>query len=622
VFLRNPVQQDLTDRWHWPIVALFVAVNAIVKSIDLGFSSYFLDEAVHLWFAQMSVPELVAQARNDPNPPLYNILIAGWIRLFGISEVATRAFSVMCVSLAAGALFHFLRRHFGLWVGLLSAAVWTCTAYPIHVAHLARPYGLMLLLNVTTYSMLLGALRWGQWWRHVLLALSTGAMIFAHPTSVFNLPALFLLILFMPAAVLANRAWTAVGVMAGGALFAVYYITAPYYANGSASWLQPPSCTDLLRVANQLLTLQYDQIGLLHKIGLVLIVVAGAVVSLRRAEGSWRPYLLGLLWTLSPYLVNAAFSHLSNPVFQENYVVSAHIGLAVLAGASLAALPYALTRVAVGACLCVLLASYINTEQTNNEDWRLTAAHASATASDSTCSVIFPWYQYRSFAFYYDREGYAEPKSTIAELAAKNAFIVLRDVIGLDERPRFSICHLIVAYNPDQKGEEALRLLSRYALSCDTLRAEAVTTYTYRLDRARPVTRLSFSGKMGNAEVDDRSVQRLGPENEFSANIEFSTDSIAPTDGRYYCDAVIKGMPDLKGVNLVMSYFKDDQHISSSYIEVQGADNAHTDWQWAQNSIEFDPVLHKGARLRIYVWNPGKTTVWIDEMGLPGSRFR
>jgi hypothetical protein len=127
---------------------------------------------------------------------------------------------------------------------------------------------------------------------------------------------------------------------------------------------------------------------------------------------------------------------------------------------------------------------------------------------------------------------------------------------------------------------------------------------------------------MGNAEVDDRSVQRLGPENEFSANIEFSTDSIAPTDGRYYCDAVIKGMPDLKGVNLVMSYFKDDQHISSSYIEVQGADNAHTDWQWAQNSIEFDPVLHKGARLRIYVWNPGKKTVWIDEMGLPGSRFR
>lgn len=620
VFLRSPVQQEPTDRWHWPLVALFVAANALAKSIDVGYSSYFLDEAVHVWFAQMSVPELVAQARNDPNPPLYNLLIAGWIRVFGVSEVATRAFSVVCVSLAAGALFHFLRRHFGLWVGLFSAVVWTCTAYPVHVAHLARPYGLLVLLTISAYGLLLHALRHGGPWRVAAYAVCCGAMLYAHPTSVFNLPVHLVLALVMPAKDRAQRLWVGAGLLAGAALFGIYYLTTPYYANGSAEWIAPPDMPTFWRVARLLVTLHDVPMQHLLDIGPLLLAVGGIICLFKWNEGQWRPYVLGMLWAVVPIVANALFSIWVSPLFQEKYTLSTQIGLCVWAGAALAALPTVPFRMFATAGLCYIVSSFINTKVTTGEDWRTTAAHVRQETDDSTCTIIYPWFQFRSFSFYFDREAYQKPDSTYGKLIDQLVYTVLHDVLRADsEVPRYNRCHLIAAYAPDSHGAEAMRHLGRFATRCDTLRAEAITTYTYHLDVHRPLTRLSFVDRDGSGYEEGRSVERIQPEREYSSTIEFKVDEVRATEGMYEADVLLKGVPDLNGVNLVLSYFRDGQHLQSSHVQIQDAGNATADWTKANATVPYDSALHHGSTLRVFVWNPSKRTVWIDEMGLIGS---
>ena len=182
-------------RSHLVLLLAIIAVNLVFKLQYITYSSFDLDEAVHIWYAQLPLPEVIAQASNDPNPPLFNILISGWIKLFGVTEFAARCFSLLFSALAAGALFIFLKRNMSLRIALIAVTLFTVSAIQVRFAHNARPYTMLMFFVICSYGMMLESVRRPSFLSVMGYFLATTLMLYSHPTSIFNLPAqaLFLL---------------------------------------------------------------------------------------------------------------------------------------------------------------------------------------------------------------------------------------------------------------------------------------------------------------------------------------------------------------------------------------------------------------------------------------------
>jgi uncharacterized membrane protein len=58
-------------------------VAAVLFSWDLGAKSLWIDEAVSWDMAVSSIPQLFARIPNDVHPPVYYLLLRGWIAIFG-----------------------------------------------------------------------------------------------------------------------------------------------------------------------------------------------------------------------------------------------------------------------------------------------------------------------------------------------------------------------------------------------------------------------------------------------------------------------------------------------------------------------------------------------------------
>ena len=127
----GPVPHDLDrlDAWRtgW-ILAANVAVAAGLRGYDLGRLSFWYDEVVTMRLARAGSPAALIERlfRIDATrAPLHPLLLEGWVGVFGVSEAAARAFSVLCGVLTVLLVFDLGRvafdRRTGLWAAWLAA---------------------------------------------------------------------------------------------------------------------------------------------------------------------------------------------------------------------------------------------------------------------------------------------------------------------------------------------------------------------------------------------------------------------------------------------------------------------------------------------------------------------
>ncbi|MGB0389601.1 MAG: glycosyltransferase family 39 protein, partial [Ardenticatenaceae bacterium] len=76
----------------------------------LDAQSLWYDEGFSVWLSQKPVSEIIAITAADIQPPLYYLLLHGWIRLTGQSEWALRFFSAFFAVLAVPLMWQVARR--------------------------------------------------------------------------------------------------------------------------------------------------------------------------------------------------------------------------------------------------------------------------------------------------------------------------------------------------------------------------------------------------------------------------------------------------------------------------------------------------------------------------------
>jgi mannosyltransferase len=230
-----------------------VAVAAIVVvGVALRFfttSELWLDEALSANIASLPVGDLFDALRQDGHPPLYYLLLHGWMEVFGDGDVAVRALSgvigvaMLPLAWVAG------RRAAGLSGARWALVVAALSPYAIRYSTETRMYSLVMLLVLAGYLVASDALREPTGRRLAAIWLLSGLLLLTHYWSFYLLGAAGLLLALRWWRSPADRAATGrvlVAIASGGVLFLPWLGGFLYQAGHTGTpWGEPLRPTEI-----------------------------------------------------------------------------------------------------------------------------------------------------------------------------------------------------------------------------------------------------------------------------------------------------------------------------------------------------------------------------------------
>jgi hypothetical protein len=155
--------------YRWFVAAILLAAFGL-RAWDLQGQSLFCDETMEASIATLPIDQIVNF--SDGFPPLYHLLLAGWLQVFPAPESA-RWLSVILGTLTAYGLFRWTEQSVGPLAALFAAALLAISPLHVFFSQEMRAYVLYLCLATFTLRYFFAALAtdsFKSWWCFVLFA--------------------------------------------------------------------------------------------------------------------------------------------------------------------------------------------------------------------------------------------------------------------------------------------------------------------------------------------------------------------------------------------------------------------------------------------------------------------
>lgn len=172
-------------------------------------SPLWLDEALTVNIASLPLSDLVDALKHDGAPPLYYVLLHGWIRLVGDGDTAVRLLSAAFSAATLPLAYAMGRRRGGTTVATAALVVMATSPFAIRYATEARMYALVALLVTVAWLGLAAVLERVTLPRLTLLALAAGLLLLTHYWSFYLVGAAVV------ALAVARRWYAAAAIVAG-----------------------------------------------------------------------------------------------------------------------------------------------------------------------------------------------------------------------------------------------------------------------------------------------------------------------------------------------------------------------------------------------------------------------
>ena len=357
------------------LLALALVLGVVMRFRVLGLAELSADEGAS--WAAASAPDMTAVVAMehwlDPGKlPIYDLLLHGWIRVFGDGLVAMRAMSAVLGTIAIVLVFAAVREvcrsmggqpgaAIGDFAGAFAALIYAVNFMMVNSDRTVRMYPLAMSAELLQIFFLMRAQRRGGWLNYCGLAIFTAAMIAANFTSAFLLLAegLWFGCLLMAKTCGARMESLAI-FRPGAALIAGVALLAPLLPTALASSHQAVAMGALDWIKMRTIGWPYEVLS--NAAGGRPLFWSFAALAVFGAWRQWRSAALALgffaAWTAGPILGLMAVSYLGRPLEFPRYALIAFVGMFALASLGAASLGAAAARADTAARL-VLTAALI-----------------------------------------------------------------------------------------------------------------------------------------------------------------------------------------------------------------------------------------------------------------------
>ncbi|MBU0492727.1 MAG: glycosyltransferase family 39 protein [Chloroflexi bacterium] len=356
------------------LLLLVILLALALRAGGLGAWSVTHDDAYGLWVATQPLSDVLPAIVRDVHPPLYYLLLHGWLALGPHSDMWARLPSVL-----AGAALVPVMYALGRWLwdrrtGLAAALLATLSSLAVAQAREARMYPLVvLLLALAAYALLRATReRRARWWvAYVILAVLA---LYAHYYAALVLIAFAFYVLRITWSRSRNTLY-ALGSTLAITIFLMPWLPALLDQIGrvrAGFWIPPPSLAAVGRVAQTLAfyavtprpatatpaDFAVKVVGAGCVVALLAVLVAG---SRRLAGGGYgRPVWLPVLWLIVPVALAYAVSLAGPSVFEPRYFAVCLPAFWLLVARGVTALPgRALRSVVLAGLVLASLASLV-----------------------------------------------------------------------------------------------------------------------------------------------------------------------------------------------------------------------------------------------------------------------
>lgn len=159
-----------------------------LRLFHLGHESLGLDEFYTALQARLPFYQMIKTLESyGTNPPLHNIIIYAWTRVFGESEASLRFTSVLFSVACVGMTWRLARRFWGLKAAMIASLLVCLSDYQIFYAQECRVYalfGLLALLSIDLFWTLIHKPAWHPLISYFLIGI---LLLYSHPYAVFIL---------------------------------------------------------------------------------------------------------------------------------------------------------------------------------------------------------------------------------------------------------------------------------------------------------------------------------------------------------------------------------------------------------------------------------------------------
>lgn len=143
-FMNETCLKAIKTRWFSLSI---IGIGLVALAIRIGFplgSSLSFDEIFSVRLAQYPWHELWSLSRFETNPILFYVLLSGWIKLVGTSEVMLRMLSVIMSLVALFGLWAFTKELAGKRASIYGALIFALSPFFLYFSREARMYPFML----------------------------------------------------------------------------------------------------------------------------------------------------------------------------------------------------------------------------------------------------------------------------------------------------------------------------------------------------------------------------------------------------------------------------------------------------------------------------------------------
>jgi hypothetical protein len=130
------------------LAAILLLVTFAIASSGLTRDSLWNDEGWTVWAVHSPyLADMLARVRGDVHPPLYFLLLDGWVRVTGESAYALRLLSTLFGMIGLGATYAVGKKLFDSQTGLIALVILGTASFFVYYNREARMYTLLLALG-------------------------------------------------------------------------------------------------------------------------------------------------------------------------------------------------------------------------------------------------------------------------------------------------------------------------------------------------------------------------------------------------------------------------------------------------------------------------------------------